>query len=203
MFGKITKDNAFLLYIIVALYQNTLSQSKLRLTSTSAQAVSVDSANQKYYELFIHRRLFSYFFRFQCMSSYDWYGKNGCHEKYFSFQFISNKCSIVAFFVSLSILFFNRPLCPQTVDEWRFPYAFSKCSLQRTPLYSHNKFAGVWHLTHFTLFWDAKDLVWLLIHFVWDIYQLNESGVSNEGQAAHHSCLNGVGILFSFSLIYG
>ncbi len=105
MFGKITKDNAFLLYIIVALYQNPLSQSKLRLTSTSAQAVSVDSANQKYYELFIHRRLFSYFFRFQCMSFYDWYGKNGCHEKYFSFQFISNKCSIVAFFLSLSPFF--------------------------------------------------------------------------------------------------
>lgn len=42
----------------------------------------------------------------------------------------------------------------------------------------------------------VKDHVWQIIHFAWSIDQLNKSGVSNEGQAAHHSFLNGT--LFFF-----
>lgn len=42
----------------------------------------------------------------------------------------------------------------------------------------------------------VKDHVWQIIHFAWSINQTNKSGVSNEGQAAHHSFLNGTFFFF-------
>jgi len=45
----------------------------------------------------------------------------------------------------------------------------------------------------------VQDHVWQIIHLAWSINQLNKSGASNEGPAAHHSFLNGT---FFFSLFF-